>query len=370
MTHSDGDELIAFGEKLLAILDRGTFTATYKYAVLLALMDLALEATGRDGAPPTSVTTRQLAERIIDLYWPHTRVFSRGSQANVLWQNRPQKDKHGQAEIVTALVKFREATDTTGTTTLHRRRLANPKAWQRLVNKVEWVLVEMPLPRLQIVGRLHVPFLYAIGWDTDVRKRDLKAESWDNSIRFIGRAAEYLVRLAGLVRPIIQREWARTVAQFNDLPESTLDAFLFGRARDALTPVRPGLFDLQEGRCFYCRKPAKLPEMQVDHFIPWARHPNDAVENLVVAHAGCNSSKSDHLAATAHVSSWRERNEGRRTDLDELARGASWESEAESVLGVARGVYLRLPDGSPLWRSRSLFEPAARDELTGVLATA
>ncbi len=71
----DAGDAVAFGEKILSVLDRGSFTSTYKYAVLLGLLDLALEATRRDGAPPTSVTTAQLASRVIELYWPHVREF-------------------------------------------------------------------------------------------------------------------------------------------------------------------------------------------------------------------------------------------------------------------------------------------------------
>jgi len=42
--HTPGDQsLIRFAEKVLALLDQGTFTATYKYAVLLGLMDLCME---------------------------------------------------------------------------------------------------------------------------------------------------------------------------------------------------------------------------------------------------------------------------------------------------------------------------------------
>jgi len=46
---------IAFAERVIALLDEGAFTATYKFAVLLALLDLCLErlirhlnALGRD----------------------------------------------------------------------------------------------------------------------------------------------------------------------------------------------------------------------------------------------------------------------------------------------------------------------------------
>jgi hypothetical protein len=74
--------------------------------------------------------------------------------------------------------------------------------------------------------------------------------------------------------------------------------------------VRPGLQELQHDRCFYCddalaRSPRLAPH--VDHFIPWSRYPNDAIENLVVAHERCNGQKRDFLAAADHVARWMER---------------------------------------------------------------
>ena len=80
---------LAFAENILGLLGDGSFTATYKYAVILGLMDLCLEQSGRSGAAPSMVTTRQLSERVIELYWTHTLPFERGA---VLRQN-----SHGQA---------------------------------------------------------------------------------------------------------------------------------------------------------------------------------------------------------------------------------------------------------------------------------
>ena len=48
---SDERGAIAFDEKVLELLDEGRYTATYKYAVLLALMDLCLERTQASGTP-------------------------------------------------------------------------------------------------------------------------------------------------------------------------------------------------------------------------------------------------------------------------------------------------------------------------------
>ncbi len=54
-------DAIGFGEKVLAMLDQGSFTATYKYAVLLALVDVCLETADSDGRAPTAVHPRALA---------------------------------------------------------------------------------------------------------------------------------------------------------------------------------------------------------------------------------------------------------------------------------------------------------------------
>jgi len=193
-----GGDVVSFGEKILSVLDRGSFTSTYKYAALLGLLDLALEATQRDGAPPTSVTTRQLAERVIELYWPHTREFP--ALSRVLHQNLPQKGKSGTPEIVRRIEELRAGDASLSTP--HRARTAAPQAWAKLAREVEWKLVDMPLPRLQRVGDAPLPFLYAIRWDDRIRKSGFNSREFDNSIRFLPGAAESLVRLSGLLRPL------------------------------------------------------------------------------------------------------------------------------------------------------------------------
>jgi hypothetical protein len=157
------------------------------------------------------------------------------------------------------------------------------------------------------------------------------------------------------------------VARMNRLEEARLEAFLFGTVRIGLERVRPGLQELQHDRCFYCdgalaRSPRLAPH--VDHFIPWSRYPNDAIENLVVAHERCNGQKRDFLAAADHVARWMERLAG-DAQLREVAEHAGWEHDADRSLGVARGIYLRLPGDMPLWLRGSEF---AADDVRRVRA--
>lgn len=117
-------DIFAFGEKVLALLEEGSFTATYKYAVLLALIDLCMEQAEADGEAPHSIGTRDLAEKIIEIYWPHTREFAGASRAKVLRQNAG-----GQAEIVQAIRRHRERQGSDPTEPLARTRRRAPQAF-------------------------------------------------------------------------------------------------------------------------------------------------------------------------------------------------------------------------------------------------
>lgn len=77
---------IEVAERVVTLLDEGAKSATYKPAVLVALIDLCIEQTSAKGEPPTSVTTRQLAERVVELYWPGTAIWN-ADTSKVLTQN-------------------------------------------------------------------------------------------------------------------------------------------------------------------------------------------------------------------------------------------------------------------------------------------
>src|SRR5690606_7047321 len=70
------DDTIDFAVRLIELMHHGRNTATYKYAVLLGLIDAIVSSFQDSGLPPSSVTTRQLAEKVIDLYWGHARRYT------------------------------------------------------------------------------------------------------------------------------------------------------------------------------------------------------------------------------------------------------------------------------------------------------
>lgn len=357
-------DAIALAERILVLVDEGARTATYKLAVLAGLMDLCLEKTTTDGRAPDTLTTRELAEKVIALYWPQTRAATDAGRSTVLRQNT-----RGQAEIVARIAEFRASVAADPGCPLARARRQEPVRWLGLVHFVEWKLIEMPLPKLQRIGGVRDEMLYEIGWDdgdlqpsrAEVTAYQEERESpFDNRVRLRPGVGDALVRLHGLLRPILESKWARMVAEVNDLEEARLHRFLFGARRESLDPVRAPLLELHDGCCFYCARKIAIRDpraVAVDHFVPWSRHPDDAVENLVPAHERCNSQKRDFLAARQHVRAWHGRNLRHRADLADIAERARFDHDPERVLGVARGIYTRLPVQARLWLRGDEFEP-------------
>jgi hypothetical protein len=171
--------------------------------------------------------------------------------------------------------------------------------------------------------------------------------------------------LAPLFRPLIRREWTRFVAQRNDLRVEELEAFLFEPSREDLTACRPGLVTLQKGRCFYCEGDLDR-QVDVDHFLPWARGGPDALDNLVAAHRMCNNDKRDHLAGRRHLSAWTRRMKDRRAELADLAGSIGHAFEPDRTTAYARSLYKSIA-GVPLWLRKDEFEVAPADEVLSLI---
>lgn len=327
-------------ERLLVLLDQGAVSTTYKYALLAAMIDVALRHTAADGTVDSRLPVDELADAVLDLYWPQTDPYS-GLGGGILRQSG-----RGQAEIVTEVRQFRER-DPSGRTTLAAARYAPD--FPALRRQVAWKLAEMPLPRLQRVGRDTHPFLYELAWDETISRRAFDDPTFDRSITLLPGVAEGLCRLAPLVRPLLHRLWAGQVVAYNRLPDGDIDRFLFHRERVGTLQLRRGLLELQGGRCFYTGEPLSGAEADVDHFLPWSRSPMNAVENLVVAGRPANNNKRDHLAAVEHLAHWRSRNMDHAEALVQLATRHRWETAPANAVGVARALYLPLRHDHQLW---------------------
>jgi hypothetical protein len=360
---------IGFAERVLTLLDEGSYNTTYKFAVLLGLMDLVIEKSNKDGSLANTVTTRQLAEKVIEIYWNHVSVYA-GMCGELL------QGKSGQAEILGQIKKFREKN---GYATLFKSRIFDFSGYKSLVDYTEKKLIEMPLPRVQYFGKQEIRFIYDIAYskvapmdlcEVTAHQRGLNSE-FDNRIHLLPHVADYLVNLNGLLRPIIQRTWAMEVAKINKLEESRLEKFLFGAERAGAAKLAPALREFQNNKCFYCGKPfgvtSKLPE--VDHFVPWARFPNDGLANYVLAHSACNGSKSDHIAAIDHFAEWMRRNHSATelSDLQHIAVAHNWDLKSQESVNIAKTLYLRLQPEVELWEGVERYQQVVLDDVRKIV---
>ncbi len=348
-----------FAERLLEVIDSGRRTATYKLALLLALLDLCALRSDADGRAPTDLTTRDLAEQVASLYWPQVAPFRREG-----WSDAPylRQIRNNRSLIVDAVRKFRAEVEPAGATSLWIARQRFASEYGKTIDRIECKLAEEPLPRLQTVGTSETvfPFIYDLGpgWGANQHFSVKRLRSHGPKgpvVPLLPGAGDELVRLSPLIRPLVELHWTRMVAQLNRVAtgEEDLRRHLFGAPRIAPSKMlRDELRDLQANRCFYCDE--RLDGLtDVDHFIPRVRSANDAIENLVLADRSCNRDKSDLLAAPSFVVHWAERNRGQAEALAMIAEMSATESDREGTMAVARSIYAHLPpDGTPMWEGR------------------
>jgi CRISPR/Cas system Type II protein with McrA/HNH and RuvC-like nuclease domain len=106
-----------------------------------------------------------------------------------------------------------------------------------------------------------------------------------------------------------------------------------------------GLGERQAGKCFYCAS-SIAKDAEVDHFVPWSKFPNDAIENLVLACKKCNGKKSDYLCVPQFVERWLSRPD---EELARIATTSHWDTDPRRSRAIAANIYGSLVAGSVVW---------------------
>jgi 5-methylcytosine-specific restriction endonuclease McrA len=326
---SDAQQL-AFLAKIQRMLEEGQFTATYKFALLVALTDIAVER-GRDDGSSMRVSLTLLAEKFVASFWGHTRPY-RG--IGELAQNKGRN--------ITILGQLRKIQADASTVAAARRH----RDWPRLLARVARTIGEMPLVRLQTLrGNQKLIFLY-------------NERIQGGAIELLPGVTFCLRQFAGFVRNLAQNGWIHEVRHIRQNAYliddgASLEDFLFGSDRVPLGHVRDVLQTLQRGKCFYCGETMNAVS-HVDHFVPFALSPGNLAHNLVLAHAGCNGDKSDLLADLPHLEHWTKRNVRHGAEIGEAMAERGIVGDLESSLGIARWAYDRARSANALlWVRRN-----------------
>jgi 5-methylcytosine-specific restriction endonuclease McrA len=338
---------------LVAVLETGLRTATYKLATLMALIDHCMEHVPTDPAVPLEVPIRDLAQRVFALYWPQVRALDGVGELRQSTQTR--------ARIIDAVKSVRVSSAAGPTAAPEVARLRNTAAYEAAIDSIMHTLVRQPLPRLQhLPGKTQSPtFLYDDSWMGEgVSLRTIERRG--GVVVLYPGVASALARLSGLLRPMLEILWVQDVVRLNAalLDERVdIDAHLFGQQRIGLSRVREALFDEFGPWCFYCGA-GLSSSSPVDHVLPWSRVGLDGLANLVAACARCNGSKSNALPEPALVAEALSRGE---QVLARIGSGIAWPVQYDRTRNAARGLYLSSPSGTPLWRSRDEFGTVGPD---------
>lgn len=292
----DAVDPLALGQRVVAILETGLRTATYKLATLTALIDHCIENLPRRPGDMLRVPIPVLAQRVLELYWPQVRPFD---------GHELRQSTQARARILIATNALREATGLASRgMSVEIARQRAPAAYRSAIDEITLCLAQQPLHRLQKLpgSTTSAPFLFDDSFLHDhVSRSTLRAHS--DAIELMPGVAHGLARLAGLLKPALEIMWVDDVRRMNkflrgEIPD--IAGHLFGRERTGLGAVREPFKDVFGPHCFYCGTHLAVNN-PVDHVLPWSLVGIDGLANLVLACARCNGDKSGALPAVSIV---------------------------------------------------------------------
>jgi 5-methylcytosine-specific restriction endonuclease McrA len=317
MRHRPEDMLALLG-KVQNLVRQSSFTTTYKFAVLRAICDLAIELPEDADA----VELEALAERVLRIYWRQAVPYRvAGGRAVSL---------HFSNNADSTPVILRRITELRAEQA--KRNFAFPDPAQLAPHR-RAVVPDLRKYVLRCLQPKNDPFLYAL-------ERRL--------IRFQPGVLATFRQFNSLIRDLVESRWARTVERWTarEVEEvrgsDALHQHLFGAERSNLRSVVKPMMELQRGLCFFSKRPLTArgaDAAHVDHFIPWSWTHDDSVPNLVLSTRSQNLSKSDSLPSAADRRRWQARNEDHADTLRTIAREVGLAFNPEATHRMAEWAY-------------------------------
>ncbi len=237
-------EQLKFLKHIQQILQSGTFTSTYKFALLISITRLAIEQ-GQDTGAALHLEYQDIAEKFIDLYWKQSLPFQFNQYEPFTIHQSTGKQAKIISEIQNAQQQFK---------TLAALR-KDVLYWNRLKRTVATTVKQMPVVYLQNLNGQTVEFLYCL-------------EDSKQSLKLLPKVMYCLRQFSEIIEELCQKRWIdfvrlnkQNLVVLDGLPD--LDEFMFAPSRNQLGQVADFLIDLQQCQCFYCGKASKIQNM------PW-----------------------------------------------------------------------------------------------------
>lgn len=327
-----GDDQLVFLTKMQRLFDRGSFTSTYKYALVIALADLCVEREA-DADGSLRIELSDIADRVIDLFWDQVAPFGEG---------RLEQSAGHPGAIIAAIRTFR---DETALATAYAARRDPRYAQTR--SEVRRILADQPVTYLQNFDGGADRFLF---------------EPPTGGVLVLKSGVAWCMRrFHGLVTALARAGW---VAKVKALPanrpllgdRADVEDFLFAPRRANLVAFGAALRAIDGPLCHYCG--TRVDAADIDHFIPFSLYRRDIAHNLVRAHPACNRSKSNALAGARHLDAWLDRLHHRGDAIGDLGLAFGLAVEPATLLAVARWAYANAQmAGATVWNGRDDFAP-------------
>jgi hypothetical protein len=353
-------DLLSFAQRMIALIDSARHNSTYKFATLMAIIDICAEnSIGSNGVLEIDIT--EISHRVVAYYWNQTREFMTTPNEGHLKLGVLRQNQQRGKSIPNLVEELRAKIEPRGISSAESARETGLSEYMRLVYMIELTIAQQPLTHLQtpngklLHNRRDGDFIFdARGFSKKMRRRQLEIHG---PVRLEPGVAYSLRVLSPLLKPLIEQRWTYIVLALNqpelDIPD--VGAFLFAPVRKTIVRAAPLLRDAQRNICFYCDS-VLSHRVDVDHVIPWSRIPLDGIANLVLAHKECNLNKSDTLPIWSHV----ERAFSRPLEtMKEISKESRIPVLMNRTEGAARGIYSVLAPGTILWRGVKAYEYAS-----------
>jgi len=337
------DFQIKFIKYIQWLLESGSYTSTYKFALLMSLVNVAIES-GVHGNETLFISYEHLAEHYIKLYWKQSLPYTHNHSSNeetafILSQNTGR-----QAAVINKIVELQ-----TKQANINKAKVLHTQEWQILKKSVAQTIRKYPAKFLQTPESIERTFLYHYD------DKNSKGVLLNQGIAYC------LAHFSHIIFKLCQQYWTDFVRsnKHNHVvfdQDTDLRHFLFGQSRQALSSLLPMLIDIQDCQCFYCGKPLNK-NMEVDHFIPWSKYPNDTAHNFVLADRRCNNAKRDYLADIPFYERWLHRNSIYYQEINSFAIEKGFVTNSNKSKKISEWAYdLAIENGDLVWQPPKQLE--------------